>query len=32
MGNWTTTSTGYVSEWITTSFYKNVSIIYTLKK
>ncbi len=29
---WTTTSTGYISNWQTNSTYGKVSITYTLKK
>ena len=29
---WTTTSTGYVPSWYTTSTYGKVSISYTIKK
>ena len=30
--NWTTTSTGNMPKWTTVTFYKNVSVSYTIKK
>ena len=32
MSYWSTTSTGNIPKWTTTSFYENTSIKYTIKK
>ena len=30
--NWTTTSTANIPKWITSTYYENVSVKYTIKK
>ena len=30
--NWTTTSTGSIPKWVTSTYFKNTSVKYTIKK